>query len=32
MAGRQRHRRETVRKDMKPLFKKLLKRGKKVWD
>jgi hypothetical protein len=31
MAERQRHRRQRVRKDMKPLLKRLLKRGKKVW-
>ncbi len=31
MAERQRHRRDTIRKDMKPLFKTLLKRGKKAW-
>jgi CHAD domain-containing protein len=31
MAERQHHRRETVRKDMKSLFQRLLKRGKKAW-
>ncbi len=31
MVERQRYRRQNVRKDMKPLFKTLLKRGKKVW-
>ncbi len=31
MAERQRHRRQRVRKDMKSLFKALLKRGKKAW-
>ncbi|NGZ09424.1 MAG: CYTH and CHAD domain-containing protein [Nitrospira sp. LK70] len=31
MAERQRHRRDTIRKDIKPLFKTLLKRGKKAW-
>jgi CHAD domain-containing protein len=31
MAERQRHRRETVRKDMKLLFKRFLKQGKKAW-
>jgi CHAD domain-containing protein len=31
MVERQRHRRQNVRKDMKPLFKMLLKRGKKAW-
>ena len=31
MVERQRHRRDTVRKEMKPLFKKLLKRGEKAW-
>lgn len=32
MAERQRQRRQHVRKDMKPLFKTLLKRGKKTWE
>ena len=31
MAERQQQRRKLVRQSMKPLFKKLLKRGKKVW-
>ena len=31
MVERQRHRRNLVRQEMKPLFKMLLKRGKKVW-
>jgi CHAD domain-containing protein len=31
MAERQRHRRQGVRRDMKPLFRTLLKRGKKAW-
>jgi len=30
MAERQRHRRDLIRKEMKPLFKNLLKRGKKL--
>jgi CHAD domain-containing protein len=32
MVERQRHRRDTVRKGMKMLFKTLLKRGKKAWE
>ncbi|HEX6726154.1 MAG TPA: CHAD domain-containing protein, partial [Nitrospira sp.] len=32
MVERQRHRRDTIRKGMKPLFKTLLKRGKKAWE
>ena len=31
MVERQRHRRDTIRKGMKPLLKTLLKRGKKAW-
>ncbi|CUS34067.1 hypothetical protein COMA1_11499 [Candidatus Nitrospira nitrosa] len=31
MVERQRHRRNLLRQDMKPRFKMLLKRGKKVW-
>jgi hypothetical protein len=31
MAERQRQQREHVREKMKPLFKKLLKRGKQAW-
>ena len=31
LVERQRHRCHHIRKDMKPLFKKLLKRGKKAW-
>jgi CHAD domain-containing protein len=32
LAERQRHRRDTIRKEMKPLFKTLLKRGRKAWE
>lgn len=31
MVERQHNRRDTIRKDMKPLFKALLKQGKKAW-
>ncbi|MEQ1680813.1 MAG: hypothetical protein ABL950_09445 [Nitrospira sp.] len=31
MAERQHNQRDTIRKGMKPLFKTLLKRGKKAW-
>ena len=32
MVERQHHRRDTIRKEMKPLFKTLLKRGRKAWN
>ena len=32
MVERQHHRRDTIRKEMKPLFKTLLKRGRKAWE